>query len=175
MNGWKIDKAWSDRFMHEIKMILGLHLISESPEIEDQKHNTDLMVLRLGGLRVGCRVRAYDMFLNPEYRQQFTIRYSRPSGNKTEYEKIMEGWGDYLFYGFAGQTNKSLILWSLIDLQIFRDAVHSQMAINGNYLPAKQQFNKDSSSTFLIFNFYTFPQVKIASGDSNWIKTLITD
>jgi len=51
MRTWEEDKAWSDRFIPEIKSILGRHLISEASIEEDQEHSTDLMVFTLKPLK----------------------------------------------------------------------------------------------------------------------------
>lgn len=61
-NNWEINKQWSDRFLPEIKMILGLHLIGEPPIEEDCERNTDLIVLKMEAVRIACRVRRYDYF-----------------------------------------------------------------------------------------------------------------
>lgn len=93
MNSWKTDKRWSDRFLPEIKAIIGTHLITEPPFEEDAERNTDLMVLRLDAIRIGCRVRKFKF--SDTYPDEFTIRTVRPSGAQTELGKIIEGWGDY--------------------------------------------------------------------------------
>jgi len=118
MTTWENDKRWSDRFLPEVKRILGEHLISEAPYEEDAERNTDLIVLRLEAIRIACRIREHKHLLH--YRHQFTIRSLRPSGNPTELAKIREGWGDYFFYGFADQTHTSLCQWTLGDLEALR-------------------------------------------------------
>ena len=118
MNGYDRDKAWSDKFMRTIKQVLGLCLLTEGNFEEDAKENTDLRVLNLKGVRIGCRVRTYDFY--ERYPNEFTIRYSRPTGIKTEIDKIMDGWGDLFFYGFSNQSETSLIKWTLADLNVFR-------------------------------------------------------
>jgi len=80
--GWETDKKWSDRYLPEIKSILGRCLIAEPPIEEDQERNTDLMVLRLDAVRIGCRIRKAGYL--EKYGDEFTIRTSRPSGAKTE-------------------------------------------------------------------------------------------
>ena len=119
MTGFEIDKAWSDRFMRTIKQVLGLCLLTEGNFEEDAKENTDLKVLSMRGVRIGCRVRKYSFFT--DYPDEFTIRYSRPSGVKTEIHKIMEGWGDLFFYGFSNEEETSLVKWTLANLDVFRD------------------------------------------------------
>ena len=59
MSNWEQDKRWSDRFLPEIKRILGEHLIAEPPVEEDAERNTDLIVLRLDAVRIACRVRKF--------------------------------------------------------------------------------------------------------------------
>ena len=55
-----------------------------------------------------------------QYGSEFTIRAGRPSGAKTELTKIIEGWGDYFFYGFADPTEIYLAQWLIGSLNAFR-------------------------------------------------------
>lgn len=115
---WQDQKRWSDRFLPEIKSILGMHLMAEPPREEDAERNTDLMVLRMDAVRIGCRVRKYKYL--DRYADEFTIRAQSKFGNKTEITKIIEGWGDYFFYGFCDAQEKKLSQWALCDLKVFR-------------------------------------------------------
>lgn len=146
---WENDKRWSDRFLTEIKRNLGEYLIGEPPIEEDQERNTDLMVLKLDTVRVGCRVRK-NKYLS-RYGDEFTIRAGRPSGTKTELTKIIEGWGQYLFYGFCDEDEVKLLKWTIIDLNSFRLMLSRYMAANGGKLPGVGKNNHDKSSTFLSF------------------------
>ena len=162
---WQKDKRWSDRFLPEIKAILGVHLIAEPPIEEDAERNTDLMVLRLDTLRVGCRIRRHSYYKNPEYRNQFTIRAGRPSGMKTELTKILEGWGDYYFYGFCDKTETLLARWTLADLRIFR-VEYNRKAIKlpAGAVPGIAKNNTDGSSTFVAFAWAEFaPEFVVAT------------
>ena len=149
MNGWQEDKRWSDRFLPEIKRILGEHLISEPPMEEDMQHNTDLIVLTLNSVRIACRVRKYKYL--DKYGDQFTIRTGRPSDAKTELTKIMEGWGDYFFYGFANAQETALAQWVLGDLKAFRLFINRSLVRNKGRLPDSEHYNPDGSSTFRAF------------------------
>lgn len=154
MKTWEINKAWSDKYIPEIKHILGLYLIGEAPQEEDACRNTDLIVLRLESVRIGCRIRRpgyADIYGN-----EFTIRTSRPSGMKTELTKIIEGWGDYFFYGHAGNDGL-LSAWALCDLKSFRLWFGRYIAKNNGHLPGKLQKNKDGSSNFRAFKFSCMP------------------
>lgn len=166
MNGWELDKEWSDQFLPEIKKILGLYLIDEPPIEEDQKRNTDLIVLKLDAVRVGCRIRRVEKnYRNKEgevciinylkkYGNQFTIRAGRPNGGKTELAKIIEGWGDYFFYGF-GQDGV-LHKWSLCRLNVFR--LWYNRELYNNKKPGQSKDNKDNSSFFIAFDFNDLPE-----------------
>ncbi len=146
-SGWEKDKAWSDQFIPEIKSILGRHLITEAPIEEDQKRNTDLMVLCIEAIRVGCRVRRVEFV--EKYGDEFTLRVSRPSGVKTELEKIMNGWGDYFFYGFG--QNRRLVRWTLASLDAFRSWYNSR--VYRERLADKKISNHDNSSELMAFKW----------------------
>lgn len=156
---WKRDKGWSDQFLTEIKSILGRHLISEPPIEEDQERNTDLMVLRLDAVRIGCRIRREKWM---QYSGEFTIREGRPSGVKTELEKIVRGWGNYLFYGF-GSDDGHLLRWKLADLNEFRVTVQRHMHANQGQLPGMKQRNGDGSSWFRAYQWADFPDEMIVA------------
>lgn len=112
-------KAWTDALLPRVKQILGVHLIAEAPFEEDARRNADLIVLRLEAVRIAVRLRkASD---EPKYGHEFTLRSSRPSGVQTELAKVISGWGDYIFYGFADAEDPfGLSRWLLGDLKIFR-------------------------------------------------------
>lgn len=153
---WVKDKRWSDRFLPEIKRILGEYLIAEPPVEEDAERNTDLMVLRLDAVRIGCRVRKYKYHQN--YGGEFTIRAGRPSGIKTEMQKIIEGWGDYFFYGFSDPCENSLHAWTLADLKVFRYWYCSKLKmLDAGKLPGTGKTNPDGSSSFRAYRWIDFP------------------
>ncbi len=151
---WQRDHTWSAQFMPSIKRILGEYLIQEAPAEEDQRHNTDLIVLTLGAIRVACRVRHHEYVA--VYGDQFTIRATRPSGVKTELAKIIEGWGDYLFYGFADSIDRDLCAWLLGDLKVFRFWLATQNYRCGGIVQPPQQ-NGDGSSAFHAFEIDELP------------------
>lgn len=155
MKVWQYDKKWSDIFMPEIKSILGLHLIGEPPTEEDQERNTDLIVLKMEAVRIGCRIRRPEYL--DKYADEFTLRASRPSGNATELTKIIMGWGDYFFYGISDRDEAKLKTWHLCDLNIFRLWFTRYLASNRGEMPGTKKNNKDKSSFFLAFKFKQLP------------------
>jgi hypothetical protein len=157
MSTWQADKRWSDRFLPEIKSILGVHLIGEPPVEEDAERNTDLMVLRMEAVRIGCRVRRHKYLA--KYADEFTIRAGRPSGAKTELTKIIEGWGDYFFYGFTDAAEDALAAWLLGDLRAFRLwFLRAMVKTDAGKYPGHGQDNPDNSSSFLAFTISDMPQ-----------------
>lgn len=153
---WQTDKRWSDRFLIQIKGILGVHLIGEPPTEEDAERNTDLMVLRMDAVRIGCRVRKHSYLAS--YGDQFTIRAGRPSGVKTELTKIIEGWGDFFFYGFSNEAETRLEQWCLADMKVFRRHYAIMLARSDRgVLPGISRTNHDGSSTFAAFRWADFP------------------
>lgn len=156
MTGWRDDKKWSDVFLPEIKMFLGLHLIGEPAVEEDELRNTDLIVLKMAAVRIACRVRRYQYFENRKYVHEFTIRSGRPRGTKTELDKILDGWGDYIFYGFADKKETSLVAGWLGELDVFRKW-YQDCSIGGN-LPGVELNNRDCSSDFRAFDRNKMPK-----------------
>lgn len=167
---WKYDKGWSDRFLPEIKQILGLHLIGEPSIEEDQERNTDLIVLKMDAVRIACRVRRHTGTKGQpyfdKYKNEFTIRCSRPSGCKTELAKIVEGWGNYFFYGFSTYDETSLLRWSLCRLDAFRLWFNYYLARHNGMIPGIEKNNGDDSSKLRAFAFSELPPDFIVA--ANW-------
>jgi hypothetical protein len=155
MTEWQQDKRWSDRFLPQIKQILGLYLIGEPPVEEDQERNTDLIVLRMEPVRIACRIRQYKYFAR--WPHDITIRAGRPSGAKTELTKIIEGWGQYLFYGFSTEDEYDLVSWKIVDLSEFRLWCWRYMAQNEGRIPGIKKENHDKSSWFQAFDTRNAP------------------
>lgn len=151
MTCFEVDMEWGRLFLAEMKRIIGEHLICEAPLEEDQKRNTDLVVLKMEAVRIACRVRR-QKYYDP-YGHQFTIRLSRPSSAKTELTKIVEGWGHYFLYGFG--HDRKLIAWTLADLSVFR-VWYSQQLYCG-VRPGERRSNKDGSSELIAFNWSDLP------------------
>ena len=160
MKKWEELKAWSDQYLPEIKRCIGEHLISEPNDFrEDKDHNTDLIVLELKAIRIACRVRK-DSY-RERYGHEFTIRLQVPSGNKTELSKIVEGWGDYFFYGFADESR--LTQWFIGDLNAFRLWFSRELVKRKGELPGELRSNPDGSSDFRAFRKDEIPGFIAAS------------
>jgi hypothetical protein len=115
------NRQWSDQYIPAIKRIVGPYLVEESPLEIDRKQAADLITLRAKNLCIACRVRRNGYL--PQYDNQFTLRCQLESGSTTEEEKIINGWGDWMFYGHAFPDDmdvKDFVRWFLIDLSAWR-------------------------------------------------------
>lgn len=149
------DFNWQRRLIPKVKQALSQHLIAEAPWEEDAKHNTDLIVLELKPIRVACRLRTHDYLRR--YADQFTLRSKRPSGVQTELSKVISGWGDYLFYGFANSAGDDLATWFLGDLNEFRRWHSNRLALDKGEMPGREQSNGDRSSKFRAYDLNELP------------------
>ena len=120
--GYKSERKFSDRFLPEVtrklESCLGVCGLKVAPKEEDVHHATDLMTVGNESIRVGVRIRRNYAWLN--FLNDFTIRSRLDTGSKTELSKILDGWGDYLFYGFAGECESKVVDYHIINLKHFR-------------------------------------------------------
>lgn len=172
MGSWQQDKKWSDRFIPEITSHLGQILITEPPAIEDMERNSDLMVFGMDSVRIGCRIRTHSYLEN--YANEFTIRSGRPSGVKTELTKILEGWGDYFFYGFSNESETALQRWFCGDLKVFRIWFNRELTgMDAGSVPGYGKVNYDGSSSFKAFHLRDLPKdfIVARSGKTETIRS----
>ncbi len=84
---------------------------------EDCIQATDL-VFTSGQIRIATRCRAARYMRRYPY--DFTLRAHSSRGGRSEFEKILGGWGNYLFYCFVNEEETALIHGRMIDLGVFR-------------------------------------------------------
>ena len=150
--GYAEDRRWSDRFLPQIKQIIGPYLLGESLFEMDTKMATDLIILRAKNIDIACRVRRPGY--SNKYPNQFTIRSGRDSGAKTELEKIVNGFGDWMFYGHSDLNEIFVNIWNLINLASFR--AHLIRNHNRQSLRMGTKSNGDGTS-FTWFDIDSFP------------------
>jgi len=174
MEDWQKDKLESDKGNPLIKRAIEEYVgrehisasigtsdwyICEAPPREDQHHNTDLVICGKNVMkRIGCRIRKY---ADKRYRDELTIRFSRPSGKKTEEAKMREGWGHLFFYAFWDYGRTDFLQWVLIDLRKF-NAWYTQCIKRGDTRWTVQH-NRDGSSDFLAFKLRDLSGCVVAS------------
>ena len=153
MNFYARNRHWSDQFLPEIKRIVGAHLLTEAPEGLDMREATDLLVFDAKDIRIAARVRrpGYAAI----YPDQFTIRAEASYGGETELSKIVNGKGDWMFYGHAAPSGVGLASWWLLDLKAFRAGLIRQ-ATNGFPIRCGDKRNADGTA-FKWFDIRSFP------------------
>jgi hypothetical protein len=128
------DFEWQSSFCPSIKRIVGPHLLEPSPLELDLHEATDLLVLRARDMRIGCRIRRAGYA--ERYPWDFTLRSLRDSGATTELAKIVDGWGDWFFYGHEERfafEDWAIDRWFLIDLHAWRaQVIRKRININAH-------------------------------------------
>ena len=120
MASYTDDRAWSDRYIGQIKRIIGPLLLDVTPQEIDNQQASDLMIFTARDMRIAARLRRPGFA--DLYPYEFTIRAKRDNGAETELSKIVNGWADWMFYGHADDAS-GLDRWWLIDLDAFRAAL----------------------------------------------------
>lgn len=124
------DRAIEDSFSSQIKYILAQHFISKDIN-QDLEQAQDFGVYRVNPFTVAVRLRGFQYFR--KYWNQFTIRWSRPSGVKTEIHKIREGLVNYILYGFLDLEKRSIIQYFIGDFSKFTDPKPYDIRPNNPY------------------------------------------
>ena len=167
---YKENRRWSDQYLPAIVQIIAPHLIQPAMFEYDVKQATDLMVLTGRDMRIAARVRRSSYAARYPY--DFTIRSKHDNGAKTELAKMLEGWGDWMFYGHADQTEKGkLNRWMLIDLHKWRKKLLGEGYRGGWEHLAQSQSNGDGTH-FMAFDVRKMPEVLIASSGGGMFSDL---
>lgn len=163
MPSYSEDRRWSDRFISEIKRIVGPYLLEESSFEVDTQQASDLIVMKANGVTVACRVRRPEYY---KYRYDFTIRSMRDSGAETEQVKIYNGWADWMFYGHAVPDCDVIECpgfrgWMLLNLDSYR----SQMITYQSQIIKNHKSNRDGTyfNVYDIRGFKPHPPLLIGS------------
>lgn len=154
MSNYSENRTWSDRFIDEIKGIVGPHLLRVTPDEIDRTQAADLMVFTAQTVTIAARVRRPGYY--QKYPNEFTIRAKLKSGGETELSKIINGWGTWMFYGHSAPCETKLAAWMLIDLNAFRASLIRE-ARNSTYIKCGDKSNDDGSH-FKWFDAGSFPR-----------------
>lgn len=171
MPAYSQDRQWSDRYLDAIRRIVGPLLLVPAPLELDTRQNTDLMVLTARNMTIAARVRRAGFA--QQYPYDVTLRYKRDSGAATELEKIVAGWGDWMFYGHAGAGDvPSIQRWMLLDLaairrEWIREGIRSALDLKPKYRATLQRICNYDGTHFVAFDVRTFPSsILIAASES---------
>jgi len=143
---FQTDRQLEYRFHRSIKAILGNQFIYQN-EIEDLENGTDFLLLKATPFRIGVRLRR-NKYLK-HYYNEFTIRWTRPSGVETEIDKIRDGLVDYFMYGFVNKEQSKIIQYFIADLKIFCENEPSPLEIHEN---------DPADSELAVYNINQFPK-----------------
>lgn len=163
MNMYDQNRSWSDQFLPDVKRIVGQHLLTEAPNALDWHQATDLLTLDARDTRIAARIRRAGYA--EQYPHEFTVRAASARGGPTELAKIVNGRGDWMFYGHASPHGQGLASWYIIDLRAFRAGLIRHMQ-DGYPLRFGDKLNVDGTG-FRWFDIRSFPQeprLVVASG-----------
>jgi hypothetical protein len=139
------DLQWARQYDRYVRAVLGQVFIVTADEFKDVREATDFeMVYTMRPLTFACRLRRSKWARRCPL--DITLRSSRPSGTTTEWQKVMSGFGDYLFYGFADETPPRVSRWVVVDLERIR------MANTSGLLRFGEMTNTDNSSRFRVLD-----------------------
>lgn len=155
---YQSDRAWSDNFIPAIKQIVGPLLLEASSFEIDTTQAADLVVLNARDKTIAARVRRFGYA--DRYPHDFTIRSSRDSGAKTELEKIVDGFGDWMFYGHSDESETGISRWMVINLASLRAALIRDKA------PWKKKSNSDGTH-FVAFDIRDLPESCLIAANFN--------
>lgn len=99
---------------------------------------------------IAARVRKYQYANSFPY--EFTVRARLDNGMKTELQKLVDGWGDWMFYAFANAEESGFARWWLIDLHAWRAAL-----IRDRGSIVKKELSNGDGTHFVAFNLLSFP------------------
>lgn len=156
-------RAWSDGLLTAVRHAISDVLIVPAPAVEDQQHCTDLVVLSTRSGRLACRVRHHEYLGVKNYRNEFTIRTHSRFG-QTELRKILDGWGDFVFYGFADEAGTGLATYFLGDLDVLRKW-RTEMFDQGQPYPWRSENNGGGNTGFNAYTIDDLPPEFVVGRD----------
>jgi len=160
MPSYITDREMSDRFIPEIKRIVGPYTLEESSLEVDTRQATDL-VLVANSVHVACRVRRPGYL---QYRNEFTVRSRRDSGAETELSKVKRGCSDWMFYGHCSSERGSDIpVWMLLNMRAFRMYLRVEPIYQQLKFVEKSNHDGTYFIAYDIRSFIRGPRIVIAS------------
>ena len=146
------NRHWSDRFLPQVIQVLscGRGNVNITPFWQDVKEAADLVIEADVEYdeNLYAAVRLRKSSYASRYPFEFTVRYQYTAGYKTEYEKILEGYADIMFYGFV--IGKSIARWIILDMDVFRAEAEN------DYIVKEHKHNADGRNSFLAFDVRSF-------------------
>lgn len=164
LNNYQERRKWSDQFIPDIKRKVGPLLLIESPFDVDTKQAADLIVLSAKSLSIAARVRRHGYA--DRYPYDFTIRSKIESGKETELSKMLNGFGDWMFYGHAAQEGPTVDRWMLLDLNIWRGVLLRNGYRGSGWNGMARQMDNGDGTQFFVFDVRHFPKAILIGGSA---------
>lgn len=166
---YKTDRIAADQFIPQVKKILlkcHKHFLDfeVADDHLDQTEATDLVAVR-SRCHIAVRIRDIS-YLEKEYHYDVTMRNHRPSGMPTEADKILSGFGDWMFYGW--QNGTEIVAFVLLCLKSIRQSglIEHKREIE-EVIP-----NKDGSSDFITLGIPQLLDHKAIAASGNVLHRL---
>lgn len=154
------DAAFERKFERQIKTRLGQYFIGRDVVL-DLREATDFAIFIIKPVKVAARLRRFEYY---KYKDQFTLRWSRPSGVMTEIDKIREGLVEYIIYGFVDQKERKILSYFIGDLKIFREYEPKPIEIFPNNPPDSELAAYELKNMPEGFLLYQYPKQRETVG-----------
>ena len=163
---WALEDKLAPKFLPLILSALALDVTRKDMNLDLHK-GTDFTTIPAIGLAI--RLRRHEYY-GEKYKREFTIRWKRPSGKKTEYEKILEGDVRWFFYAFLNERENDFADWFIGDLNIFRQTIREHLL-----LPHAIRANRPHDSDLAIYEKRSFPNefIKAYYPEENYVFLIL--
>ena len=163
---FRLNMELAQKTQEQAKDIIGPLLIRDATFQEDVKEATDLVVDISGPKRLAIRVRRPGYW--ERYGHHITIREWNASPI-AEQQKIMAGWGDWMFYGHLGDFG-GIAEYVMVDLDVYRDLFARDMLTTGT------RANMDGRTGLRWVDVRSFTEPGILSyspGYAKWLDPIV--
>lgn len=154
MGGYQQQRNFAEEHSLRACELIGRSNIVPTGVIADTQLGSDLIIMNTGAGSVAMRTRSSDALQYSEW--DFTSRAAVRGGGPTEFDKIMAGMCNWMFYGVLNEQHTDYQRWMLFHLGVLRDAVTKWRAEKAAGIPvfALYRFfwNRDDGTGFNQFN-----------------------
>ena len=164
-NKYEEQRQWSDSYIPTVSRII-INCLGLDPNVwhikvtsfdQDTKEAADL-ILTDGDEEFMIALRLRNAMYMKQYPLDFTIRREYTEGYKTEFEKIMEGFADMMFYGF--RDGNRVVRWVFLSMDAFR-LEHHYSDIHGEWIGKphvlyERRDNHDGRNCFHAYKITSF-------------------
>lgn len=173
------NKGWGELYDYEIRKIVGAELLKQTTLERDINEATDydLNYIVKDYILTGEDFRCNARMVRPQYHYcepLSTFRCFAPSGLRVELHKILDGFGDWKFTGYATGKGLEIDPWWILDLHELRrlhaeygdtiwsrmDVVNEQDSKRFHTLDPYRMFHEFRSDTFVVATSDAWPPAR---------------